>query len=57
VRTAIIATIEPFFTAILGVIVLGDVLRGPTLLGGALIVAAVLVIEWSSTVERAKSAG
>jgi len=57
VRTAIIATIEPFFTALLGVIVLRDSLRVTTLLGGALIVAAVLVIEWSSNVRRAKLAG
>jgi drug/metabolite transporter (DMT)-like permease len=57
VRTAIIATIEPFFTALLGVIVLRGSLRVTTLLGGALIVAAVLVIEWSSNVRRAKLAG
>ena len=57
VRTAIIATIEPFFTALLGVIVLRDSLRVTTLLGGALIVAAVLVIEWSSNVRRANLAG
>jgi drug/metabolite transporter (DMT)-like permease len=57
VRTAIIATIEPFFTAILGVIVLKDALRATTLLGGALIVTAVLIIEWSSNVRRAKLAG
>jgi drug/metabolite transporter (DMT)-like permease len=48
VRTAIIATVEPFFTAILGVIVLGNQLTIPTLLGGILIAAAVLLIQWSS---------
>jgi drug/metabolite transporter (DMT)-like permease len=49
VRTAIIATVEPFFTAILGVLVLGNQLSASTLVGGVLIAAAVLVIEWSST--------
>lgn len=49
VRTAIIATVEPFFTAILGVLVLGNQFSVSTLIGGVLIAAAVLVIEWSST--------
>src|SRR6266550_1810387 len=49
VRTAIIATVEPFFTAILGVLVLGNQFSTSTLIGGVLIAAAVLVIEWSST--------
>ena len=49
VRTAIIATVEPFFTAILGVIVLGAQLGSATIVGGMLIAAAILVIEWSST--------
>jgi drug/metabolite transporter (DMT)-like permease len=49
VRTAIIATVEPFFTAVLGVVVLGNQLTTSTLIGGVLIAAAVLVIEWSST--------
>jgi drug/metabolite transporter (DMT)-like permease len=49
VRTAIIATVEPFFTAILGVLVLGNQLGAPTLLGGVLIATAILIIEWSST--------
>lgn len=48
VRTAIIATVEPFFTAILGAIVLGNHLSAATLAGGFLIAAAILVIEWSS---------
>jgi len=48
VRTAIIATVEPFFTAILGAIVLGNHLSAATLVGGFLIAAAILVIEWSS---------
>jgi drug/metabolite transporter (DMT)-like permease len=49
VRTAIIATVEPFFTAILGVLVLRNQLSAATLIGGMLIAAAILVIEWSST--------
>ena len=49
VRTAIIATVEPFFTAVLGVIVLGAQLSSATIVGGILIAAAILVIEWSST--------
>jgi drug/metabolite transporter (DMT)-like permease len=49
VRTAIIATVEPFFTAILGALVLGNRFGAATMVGGVLIAAAVLVIEWSST--------
>jgi len=49
VRTAIIATVEPFFTAILGVLVLRNQLSVATIMGGILIAAAILVIEWSST--------
>lgn len=49
VRTAIIATVEPFFTALLGVLVLGNQLRISTLIGGLFIAAAVLLIELSAT--------
>ncbi|HEY5023209.1 MAG TPA: DMT family transporter [Gemmatimonadaceae bacterium] len=49
VRTAIIATVEPFFTATLGALVLGNQFGTATLIGGVFIAAAVLVIEWSST--------
>ena len=49
VRTAIIATVEPFFTAMLGILVLGNRFSTATLIGGVLIAAAVLLIEWSST--------
>lgn len=52
VRTAIIATVEPFFTALLGVLVLRDDLRGATIGGGALIILAVVLIEWSSSTKR-----
>ena len=49
VRTAIIATVEPFFTATLGILVLGNQLNTATLVGGILIAAAVLLIQWNST--------
>ena len=49
VRTAIIATVEPFVTAILGAVALGSRLGISTLIGGILIASAVLIIEWSST--------
>lgn len=48
VRTSIIATVEPFFTAILGVVVLGNDLSTATLVGGVLIAVAILTIEWSA---------
>ena len=46
VRTAIVSTVEPFLTALLGVVVLSQPLTGPTLLGGALIVAAVVLLQF-----------
>lgn len=49
VRTAIVATVEPFFTAALGVLVLGNQVSTSTLMGGILIAAAVLLIQWNST--------
>ena len=49
VRTSIVATVEPFFTATLGVLVLGNQLSTTTLLGGILIAGAVLLIQWNST--------
>ena len=52
VRTAIIATVEPFCTALLGAIVLKDQLHLTTLVGGVLIILAVLLIEWSSSTRR-----
>lgn len=48
VRTAIIATIEPFFTALLGALLLGEPLTVETLMGGALIAAAVVMIQRNS---------
>jgi drug/metabolite transporter (DMT)-like permease len=46
VRTAIVSTVEPFLTAMLGVIVLRQRLTVPTLLGGALIVGAVVLLQF-----------
>jgi drug/metabolite transporter (DMT)-like permease len=48
VRTSIIATIEPFFTAILGAVVLGKRLTFATAFGGVLIASAVLLIQRGS---------
>lgn len=45
VRTAIISTVEPFWTALLGSVVLGQQLGPRTLIGGMLIAAAVIVIQ------------
>ncbi len=45
VRTAIISTVEPFFTALLGSVVLGQQLGPRTFTGGMLIAAAVVVIQ------------
>ncbi|MEX2182211.1 MAG: DMT family transporter [Gemmatimonadaceae bacterium] len=46
VRTAIVSTVEPFLTAVLGVIVLAQPLTLPTVLGGALIVGAVVLLQF-----------
>jgi drug/metabolite transporter (DMT)-like permease len=46
VRTAIVSTVEPFLTALLGVIVLRQSLTIPTMLGGALIVSAVVLLQF-----------
>lgn len=48
VRTSIIATVEPFFTAVLGVAVLNNQFAISTLVGGMLIGAAILIIELSA---------
>jgi drug/metabolite transporter (DMT)-like permease len=45
VRTAIISTIEPFWTTLLAVAVLGQPFRAGTLVGGALIATAVLLLQ------------
>ena len=45
VRTAIISTVEPFWTSLLAVAVLGQPLRAATVLGGVLIASAVALLQ------------
>jgi drug/metabolite transporter (DMT)-like permease len=45
VRTAIISTVEPFFTALLGAALLGQALTPSTLVGGLFIAAAVVLLQ------------
>jgi drug/metabolite transporter (DMT)-like permease len=46
VRTAIVSTVEPFLTAVLAWAVLGNGISGVGLVGGAMIVAAVVVLQF-----------
>lgn len=46
VRTAIVSTVEPFLTAILGALVLRQAITADSLTGGAMIVAAVVVLQF-----------
>ncbi|MBM4194229.1 MAG: DMT family transporter [Gemmatimonadetes bacterium] len=46
VRTAIVSTIEPFLTAVIGVLALGQALTWRTAVGGAMIVAAVALLQF-----------
>jgi len=45
VRTAIVSTVEPFLTALLGVVILSQGLSPATLVGGAMIGAAVWILQ------------
>jgi drug/metabolite transporter (DMT)-like permease len=45
VRTAIVSTIEPFWAALLGAVVLSQVLSGRTYAGGLLIAVAVVLLQ------------
>jgi drug/metabolite transporter (DMT)-like permease len=45
VRAAITSTIEPFWTTVLALVLLGQPIGGGTLLGGAAIMAAVLLLQ------------
>jgi drug/metabolite transporter (DMT)-like permease len=45
VRAAIVSTVEPFWTAVLGAAVLAQPLTPPMLAGGALIAGAVLLLQ------------
>ena len=53
VRTAIISTVEPFWTALLGALVLAQPMTPPMLAGGALIATAVVLLQLRSPRERA----
>lgn len=46
VRTAIVSTVEPFLTAVLGAIVLRQAITANLLAGGAMIVAAVVILQF-----------
>jgi drug/metabolite transporter (DMT)-like permease len=46
VRTAIVSTVEPFLTAILGALVLHQPVTPRLLAGGAMIVAAVVLLQF-----------
>ena len=46
VRTAIISTVEPFWTAILGAFVLGQPITRGVVAGGACIAVAVALLQW-----------
>jgi drug/metabolite transporter (DMT)-like permease len=41
------ATIEPFFTAMLGIVVLREPFTKTTITGGAMIACAVLMLQWT----------
>jgi drug/metabolite transporter (DMT)-like permease len=45
VRSAIVSTVEPFWTAVLGALVLSQPITPATIAGGALIAAAVLLLQ------------
>jgi drug/metabolite transporter (DMT)-like permease len=45
VRTSIVATVEPFFTAVLGSLLLGEMITRNTAAGGILIASAVLILQ------------
>ena len=46
VRTAIVSTVEPFWTAILGAVMLSQAVSLSTLVGGVLIAGAVVLLQW-----------
>jgi drug/metabolite transporter (DMT)-like permease len=52
VRTSIISTVEPFFTAVLGAALLGQGLTAAVVVGGVMIAGAVVILEQSSAREE-----
>lgn len=57
VRTAIVSTVEPFLTALLGVLILSQGLGVTTILGGALIGTAVWILQGVGSGRRAAGVG
>jgi drug/metabolite transporter (DMT)-like permease len=53
VRTAIVSTVEPFWTALLASALLAQPLTARTLLGGALVAAAVVILNLPRRAEPA----
>ena len=51
VRTAIVCTVEPFWTSVLAALLLGQPITGRTLAGGALIAVAVLLLQRGTRVD------
>jgi drug/metabolite transporter (DMT)-like permease len=49
VRTAIVSTVEPFFTAVLGASFLSQPMSNSTFIGGSLIAAAVILLQLRSS--------
>lgn len=45
VRTSIISTVEPFFTALIAAVLLAQAITAATIMGGVLIAAAVVVLQ------------
>ena len=56
IRTSIISTVEPFFTAILGAVILEQGLSRAIIAGGILIAVAVVILEQSSVREESAAA-
>jgi drug/metabolite transporter (DMT)-like permease len=46
VRTAIVSTVEPFLTAMIGAVVLGQALSPRSAAGGAMIISAVVILQF-----------
>ena len=55
VRTAIISTVEPFWTAMLGSVVLGQSIGPRVFVGGCLIAVAVVVLQVAGRASRAEA--
>jgi Predicted permease, DMT superfamily len=56
VRTSIVSTVEPFFTAVLGVVFLSQPLSGSTFAGGALVALAVVILQLAGGAKESDAA-